>query len=332
MVRLKRVGREALTIRRVRHGRGASLRDADGEKIDDAAIHDRVRALGIPPAWTDVRIAMAANAHIQAVGMDAAGRLQYIYHPEWEIRRIRHKQAQLASLTQALPRIRRHVRDDLLQPAGSKRLALALGVAMIDRTAMRVGRERYLDARGTRGAGTLFSRDVSVSGDVVTTRFPAKSGKLASYEVRDAQLAEAVRRVKSIPGRRLLMYRNEAGTAKPIRTDDINRYLREIGGASVTAKDFRTLHASALAAESLAKLEPAESASGRKRQMATVTKQVATFLQNTPAICRTSYIAPCLYALFDKGRLSELWAAGGAGANGVRQREVRLAAVLAAAG
>lgn len=332
MVRLKRVGRDDLTLRRVRHGRGFGLRDADGEKITDPEIYERVRALGIPPAWTDVRIAMAANAHIQAVGTDAAGRLQYIYHPDWEARRTRHKQAQLASLTEALPRIRRRVREDLLEPAGSKRLALALGVAMIDRTAMRVGRERYLDARGTRGAGTLFSRDVSVSGEVVTTRFPAKSGKQASYEVRDERLAEAVRKVKSIPGRRLLMYRDGAGTARPIRTDDINRYLREIGGAPVTAKDFRTLHASALAAESLAKLQPSESVSGRKRQMAQVTKQVAAFLQNTPAICRASYVAPCLYALFDSGRLGSLWAEGGAGANGVRQREVRLAAVLAAAG
>ncbi len=332
MVRLKRVGREDLTIRRVRHGRGFALRDPEGGKVTDAALYERVRGLGIPPAWQHVRVAMAANAHIQAVGEDAAGRLQYIYHPDWEARRTRHKQEQLTRLTEALPRIRRRVREDLGEPAGSKRLALALGVAMIDRTAMRVGRERYLDARGTRGAGTLFSRDVSVLGDTVTTRFPAKSGKEASYEVRDEALAEAVRKVKGIPGKRLLMYRNEDGKARPIRTEDINRYLRDIGGSPVTAKDFRTLHASALAAEALAKLEPADSMSGRKRQMAAVTKQVAAFLQNTPAISRASYVAPCLYALFDKGRLAELWANGGAGANGVRQREVRLAAVLAAAG
>lgn len=332
MVRLKRVTREDLTIRRVRHGRGFGLRDANGEKITDPNLYERVRALGIPPAWEDVRIAMAPNAHIQAMGVDAAGRLQYIYHPDWELRRARRKQEQLAHLTEALPRIRRRVREDLLAEAGSKRLALALGVALIDRTAMRVGRERYLDARGTRGAGTLFSRDVTVKGDVITTRFPAKSGKEASYAVEDAALAEAVRRVKTIPGRRLLMYRDEEGRARPVRTEDINRYLKQIGNAPVTAKDFRTLHASALAAESLARLEPAESMSGRKRQMATVTRQVAAFLQNTPAICRASYVAPCLYALFDKGRLAELWAAGGSGANGVRQREVRLAAVLAAVG
>ena len=332
MARLKRVGRSDLAIVRVRRGRGYAFLDAAGEKVTDPEFHQRVRSLGIPPAWQDVRVALAANAHIQAVGSDAAGRLQYIYHPDWEVRRTRRKQQQLAYLTEALPRIRRRVREDLLEDAGSKRLALALGVALIDRTAMRVGRERYLDARGTRGAGTLYSRDVSVNGDVVTTCFPAKSGKQACYEVRDARLAEAVRKVKLIPGRRLLMYRDGSGTARPIRTEDINRYLKDIANAPVTAKDFRTLHASALAAESLARLEPAESTSGRKRQMMTITRQVAAFLQNTPAICRASYVAPCLYALFDKGRLAELWAAGGDGANGVRQREARLAAVLSAAG
>ncbi len=330
MVRLKRIGREDLTIRRRRHGRSFGYVDEAGELVSDAAMRERVHGLGIPPAWTEVRIAASPRAHIQACGLDAAGRLQYIYHPDWEARRVRRKQLQLGLLTAALPRIRRRVREDLEAETGSKELALAIGVALIDRTAMRVGRERYLDAHGTRGAGTLFNRDVTVKGDEIRVAFPAKSGKKASYSFADARLARAIEAVSSIPGRRLLMYRN--GEARALRTDDINRYLREIAGAPVTAKDFRTLHASAMAGEALARQEPAESATARKRQMAAVTKQVAAFLQNTPAISRASYVAPCLYALFDKGRLAELWAAGGDGANGVRQREVRLAAVLEAAG
>lgn len=332
MVRLKRVSRDELTIRRRRHGRRFGFIDENGELIRDAEISERARGLGIPPAWSEVRIAANPRAHIQAFGTDAAGRLQYIYHPDWEARRVQRKQQQLGLLTAALPRIRRRVRDDLEAEAGSKPLALALGVALIDRTAMRVGRERYLDAHGTRGAGTLYSRDVTVKGDEVQVRFPAKSGKTASYGFTDARLAAAIDKVKAIPGRRLLMYRDADGKPKALRTEDINRYLREIADSPVTAKDFRTLHASALAGEALAKLEPGESATARKRQMAEVTKQVAAFLQNTPAISRASYVAPCLYALFDKGRLAALWAAGGDGANGVRQREVRLAAVLAAAG
>lgn len=332
MARLKRVRRDELTIRRRRHGRSFGYIDEAGELIRDADIRERARSLGIPPAWTDVRIAPNPRAHIQAFGTDAAGRLQYIYHPDWEARRAQHKQVQLGLLTAALPRIRRRVRDDLDAEAGSKQLALALGVALIDRTAMRVGRERYLDAHGTRGAGTLYGRDVAVVGDEVRVSFPAKSGKKASYGFADARLAAAIGKVKSIPGRRLLMYRDDAGKPRVLRTDDLNRYMREIAGVAVTAKDFRTLHASALAGEALAKLEPGESATARKRQMAEVTRQVAAFLQNTPAISRASYVAPCLYALFDKGKLAQLWAAGGDGSNGVRQREVRLASVLEAAG
>lgn len=279
-----------------------------------------------------MRIAASPVGHIQAMGTDAAGRLQYIYHPDWEARRARKKQQQLTLLTAALPRIRRRVRDDLEAETGSKELALAIGVALIDRTAMRVGRERYLDAHGTRGAGTLMSRDVTVDGDKVRTSFPAKSGKRASYAFADARLAEAISEIRTIAGRRLLMYREDEGKARALRTEDLNKYLREVAGVAVTAKDFRTLHASAMAGEALAKLEPAESQSARKRQMALVTRQVATFLQNTPAISRASYIAPCLYALFEKGRLAEMWAKAGDGANGVKQREVRLASVLAEAG
>lgn len=332
MARLKRATREDLTLQRVRHGRGFGLRDAAGKKIRDQELYERVRALGIPPAWTDVHVAADARLHIQALGKDAAGRLQYVYHPDWEARRAGKKQQQLALLSEALPRIRRKVREDLEAEAGSKRLALALGVAMIDRTAMRVGRERYLEAHGTRGAGTLFTRDVAVKGDTVRIRFPAKSGKTADYELDDARVAEAIRKVKTIPGSRLLMYRDGEGRAKAIRTEDLSRYLREIAGVPVTAKDFRTLHASALAAEALARLEPAESAAGRKRQMAAVTRQVAAFLQNTPAICRASYIAPCLYALFDKGKLGAMWASVTGETRGLKQREARLSGVLASAG
>ncbi len=332
MPRLKTINRDALVVRRVRHGRGHAYLDAEGNSWPAGELRERALHLGIPPAWTDVRIAPDPLMHIQACGLDAAGRVQYIYHRDWEARRVRRKQRQLALLTTALPRIRRRVNEDLTAETGSKTLALAIGVALIDRTAMRIGRERYLDARGTRGAGTLFTRDVAIAGDTLTLNFPAKSGKLASYTLTDARLADAVRRVKTIPGRRLLMYRDEAGTARAVRTEELNRYLREIAGVRVTAKDFRTLHASALAAETLAKLAPGESASARKRQIAGVTRTVAAFLRNTPAIARQSYIAPCLFALFETAKLSDLWAAAAERHDGLRVREARLAAVLAAAG
>jgi len=330
-VRLKTIKREDLVVRRMRHGRGHAYFDVEGKPWPAGELRDRAMHLGIPPAWTDVHIAPDPRMHIQACGTDAAGRVQYIYHPEWEARRTRRKQRQLALLTEALPRIRRKVHEDLEAETGSKTLALAIGVALIDRTAMRIGRERYLDARGTRGAGTLFTRDVAVEGDRLTLSFPAKSGKRADYTLEDARLAGAIARVKTIPGKRLLMYRTDEGVAKAIRTEELNRCLREIAGAPVSAKDFRTLHASALAAEALAKIEPGESAAARKRQVADVTRNVAAFLRNTPAITRKSYIAPCLFALFETAKLSDMWAAVAERHDGLRVREARLAAVLAAA-
>lgn len=332
MPRLKTVKRDALIVRRVRHGRGHAYFDMDGKPWPPGELRERAMHLGIPPAWTDVRIAPDPLMQIQACGVDAAGRVQYIYHPDWEARRTRKKARQLAQLTTALPRIRRHVNEDLGAEAGSKTLALAIGVALIDRTAMRIGRERYLDASGTRGAGTLFTRDVSVRGEKITLKFPAKSGKVASYTLTDARLADAIARIKTIPGPRLLMYRGEDDVVRPLRTEELNRYLREIAGSRVSAKDFRTLHASALAAEALAKLEPGESVSARKRQVANVAKTVAAFLRNTPAITRKSYIAPCLFTMFENARLSELWAAAAAERHdGLKAREARLAAVLEAA-
>jgi DNA topoisomerase-1 len=332
MPRLKSVTRDALTVRRVKHGAGHAYLSAEGKPWPRGEQRDRALHLGIPPAWTDVRIAPDPLMQIQACGVDAAGRVQYIYHPDWEARRQRKKQRQLSLLATALPRIRRRVNDDLDADAGTKTLALAIGVALIDRTAMRIGRERYLDARGTRGAGTLFSRDVSVARDEIRLKFPAKSGKVATYALKDARLAAAIERVKRTPGKRLLMYRDEDGAVHALRTDELNRYLREISGAKVTAKDFRTLHASALAAEALAKLEPGPSVSARKRQVADVARAVAAFLRNTPAITRKSYIAPCLFSMFETAKLADLWSAAAAERHdGLRVREVRLAQVLEAA-
>ena len=330
MPRLKHVARDALTIERRRAGKGFVYVNG-GKRVRDKALLARARHLAVPPAWTDVRVAPDPLAHLQAIGVDAAGRLQYLYHSDWERRRTLHKQKHLTALAAALPRVRRRIREDLDAEAGSKELALAIGVALIDRTSMRVGRERYLAERGTRGAGTLMTRDVTVKGDQIRITFPAKSGKQSSYTIADEQLAAAIKRIKTIPGKRLLMLINGAGGPRPIRTDEINAYLKDITGVPVSAKDFRTLHASALAGEALASLEPATSETGRKRQVAEVIRRVAAFLQNTPAICRKSYVAPRLIDLFENGQLSSIWASGGDGGHGLRQREVRLAAVLAGA-
>ncbi|HWU19252.1 MAG TPA: DNA topoisomerase IB [Devosia sp.] len=332
MARLIRVEREDLTIVRQRRGRGFSFADADGAVIRDVATRARIMALGIPPAWQNVRIASEPRAHIQALGEDEAGRDQYIYHPDWELKRDGRKLKRLAALTGVLPKLRRKVRAGLGAEAGSRELALAIAVALIDRTAMRVGREKYLESSGTRGAGTLFSRDVKIEGDEICMSFAAKGGKRADYCITDKELAAALIRILDLPGKRLLVYRDEAGKTRPIKTGAINDYLRELAGVDISAKDFRTLHASAMAGEALARMESGSSLSARRRQMAQVAREVAQQLRNTPAICRKSYIAPCLFKLFDQGKLQALWAVAGRGRPGLSAREKRLGVVLAAAG
>ena len=329
-MRLVRTGRDELTLTRQRRGTGFCYRDAEGALVSNAATRDRIKALGIPPAWTNVRIAPNPKAHIQVLGIDDAGREQYIYHPEWELRREGKKQRRLAALTAVLPRIRRAVAAGLRAETGSRELALAIAVMLIDKTAMRVGREKYLESNGTRGAGTLYARDVRVNGSEVCMAFDAKSGKRAEYCLTHPELADAIGRIKTLPGKRLLVWRDDAGKVRPIKTSAINDYLRDIAGAEISAKDFRTLHASALAAEALAQMELGRSETARRRQMAQVAKEVAEVLRNTPVICRKSYIAPCLFKLFDDGKLTAMWESAGRGCAGLLQREKRLGAVLAA--
>ena len=330
MVRLVRVTRDDLTIMRRRSGKGFCYKAPDGTLVCDAESKARIKALGIPPAWTEVRIAAHPRAHIQALGIDQAGRMQYVYHPDWEARRTGKKQRRLAALTAVLPKVRRKVQADLAREAGSRELALAIAVALIDRTAMRVGREKYLEASGTRGAGTLYSRDVRVNGSEVGMTFNAKGGKRAEYSITDARLADAITRIQTLSGKRLLVYRDADGKVRPIKTASINEYLRSLSGVEISAKDFRTLHASAMAAEALAQLEAGTSAASRRRQIAQVAREISQVLRNTPMICRKSYIAPCLFKLFDEGKLRDLWSAAGGARVGLKQREQRLATVLAA--
>jgi len=327
--RLTKVTREDLTLVRQRQGKGFCYRDADGVLVCDKVVKARITSLGIPPAWQTVLIAPHPRAHIQAVGTDEAGRIQYIYHADWELKRDSKKLKRLGELTAVLPRLRKKIAEALGAETGSRELALAIAVALIDKTAMRVGREKYLETSGTRGAGTLYARDVQVEGQEVCMEFDAKGGKRALYCVTDARLADAVSRIKTLSGKRLLVYRDEAGKVRPIKTAAINAYLSELAGTDISAKDFRTLHASALAGEALAQLETGASVAARRRQMAQVSREVSEVLRNTPAICRKSYIAPCLFKLFDQGKLQGLWEAAGKGRTGLLTREKRLGAVLA---
>lgn len=304
---LTMVQAEDLTITRRRTAKGFCYLDGKGRRIKSSSVLQRIRALAIPPAYEDVRIAADRNAHLQAIGRDEAGRTQHRYHPEWDAVREDRKIARLARLIDALPRIRTAVRRDMASRKLDKTKAVACAVAMIDAGHIRVGGEAYARTNGSHGAATLLKRHVDVRGARLELSFIGKGAKSIECSIDDPGLARAVKRIKSLPGRRLLRFKAEDGGSHPIRSSDINAYLRHVAGVPVTAKDLRTLAASASAAEHLVDVEPAASEGGQRRQLAAVMRAVSEQLSNTPAVVRKSYVHAVVVQAFTTGALKRTY-------------------------
>jgi DNA topoisomerase-1 len=302
--RLKKVGVAELDIERRRIGRGFAYYDSNGRQIKDAKTLTRIRTLAIPPAYVEVRIASDESAHLQAIGRDVAGRLQYRYHPDWTDVREKRKVGRMAELVGALPKIRTAVRRDLAAKELSCAKAAACAVAMIDESCLRVGCEDYAREDGGRGAATLLKRHATIGRAQVKLQFKGKGGKVVDRVIKDPALAAALRRLAIIPGQRLLKYLDEDGRPHPLTAADVNLYLQRVSGASISAKDFRMTNASALAAEELAAMSPpAPSERGQRRQLSTVMRLVAEQLCNTPAIARKSYVHAIVEESFRRGAL-----------------------------
>lgn len=303
MPRLRRTDSTRPGVTRVRAGRGFTYRDAHGETIRDAELRGRIEHLGIPPAWTDVWIAPYPNGHIQATGVDAAGRRQYIYHPTWREQKDRIKFDRALSLAEALPNARRFVTLDLRRPAPDRDRALATAFRMLDTGSLRVGSERYAEQHGSHGLSTLLGAHAKVHGDTVALAFPAKSGQAWESEIRDADLARVIAELKRRGSRaRLLAYRGEgAGSWSPLHAAEINEYVHERTGGAFTAKDFRTLHGTLAAAVSLAKTGPQSTAHKRQGALAQAMRDASDVLGNTPTIAKKSYIDPRLVDAYKAG-------------------------------
>ncbi|WP_159827815.1 MULTISPECIES: DNA topoisomerase IB [unclassified Frigoribacterium] len=309
MPRLRRTDSSRPGLTRVRAGRGFSYRTADGTAVADAELRARIEHLAIPPAWTDVWISPYENGHIQATGVDAAGRRQYIYHPTWREQKDRIKFDRALALAESLPTARRFVTHDLrVQGAGRERV-LAAAFRMLDTGSLRVGSERYAQEHGSHGLSTLLCAHATVSGDTVSLAFPGKSGQDWDSEIRDADLAAVVRSLKRRGGRaRLLAWKADGGGAgearaawHPLRATEINDYVKERAGDEFTAKDFRTLHGTVAAAVSLARSGPQASASRQSKSLAQAMRDAAAVLGNTPAIAKSSYVDPRLVDAYRHG-------------------------------
>jgi len=298
--------REGLAITRRKRGEGWSFIGPSGKPIAAKAVIDRLNALAMPPAYSDVRYAADPKAHLQAVGIDAEGRPQYRYHPDWVAVREGAKARRLQRITAALPRIRRALKRDLKTHGVPKLLALAACVDLISRTAIRAGGERYEAERGHRGATTLLKRNVQVRSGAIRLAFRGKGGKDIERCATAPQLCSALRRLLALPGRHLFQYRRDDGTVARLRAGDVNAYLKQIAGSAISLKDFRTLLGSSLVAGHLAGEDPSPSAAARKRQIKAAVTLAAEELANTPAIARKSYVHDAVVEAFESGKLKRM--------------------------
>jgi DNA topoisomerase-1 len=281
-------------ITRRRAGRGFSYRDPDGRRITDRAERRRIRAIAVPPAWTDVWICPDPLGHIQATGRDARGRKQYRYHADWRATRDEAKYERMIAFGGALPRMRRRLEHDLALPGLPRERVLAAVVRLLERTQVRVGNEEYARENRSYGLTTLRDRHAEVGGARIRFRFRGKGGKVSDVELSDRRLARIVARCQDLPGQVLFTYLDEQGEPRDVDSADVNEYLREISGEPFTAKDFRTWHGTVLAAWALKELEEFDSHAQAKRNVVRAVEAVAERLGNTPAVSRRSYVHPTI--------------------------------------
>jgi DNA topoisomerase-1 len=303
---LERATPTQLKIRRVRRGNGFVYVKPNGQALRDLQVIRRLTRLAVPPAYRDAVFASNPRAHIQAMGRDAAGRLQYRYHPDWERVRELRKARRLAKLVQLLPRIRRTIAKLLRERKLTRAFALAAVVDLIADTAIRSGSEAYAKTYGTRGAATLLKKNALLAGDKITLRFRGKGGKQVEKQFQSRRLAKAIKRLRQLPGQRLFQYVSDTGETVPVRRRDANVFIREITGDKISLKDFRTLSACAHALEKLLQVHPKPSQRGRRSQLNAVLREVANELANTPAVCRRSYVHAVVIDAFEDGRLKKL--------------------------
>ncbi len=315
-------------IRRLRRGKGFSYKLPDGALLSSETDRLRIAALGLPPAYENVWICMDARGHLQATGYDARGRKQYRYHTEWQSFRSEQKFDQLLRFGQALPRIRRKVKRDLALGLDQSDCVLAALVALMDVTHLRVGNRAYAKENRTYGATTLLKRHMVLSGDGVLLKFTAKGGKRVQHTLKHPRLQRILEEIADLPGRQLFSFPDEHGAARPVDSGRLNAYLAKAAGFPVSAKTFRTWGGSLAAFMTAWTIVEEE---GKRPKIKALTKAASDVLQNTPAVCRSSYIHPSILELAeDDTPLRRIMESGKASKpqRGLRMNEARLVQFL----
>lgn len=300
---LRYVSDERPGIRRKKAGTGFSYTQPDGSKLIEPDALKRIRALAIPPAWTDVWICPFSDGHIQATGRDAKGRKQYRYHARFREVRESTKYEHVVAFADALPSLRETVREHMALRGLPREKVLATVVHLLETTLIRVGNDDYAKQNNSYGLTTLKNRHAAVEGNEVRFRFTGKGGKQWSLRVRDRRVAKIIRACQELPGQELLQYIDEQGNCQDVTSTDVNEYLKSITGKDITAKDFRTWAGTVLAAMALSELESFDSAAQAKRNLRNAIEKVSARLGNTPTICRKCYIHPEVLNSYMDGNL-----------------------------
>ena len=267
--------------------------DPKGKRITDRNEIDRLNKIALPPAYKDAWYCPKDCGHLLATGIDARGRKQYRYNPEFRTKQEAEKFDRTAEFGRLLPKVRKRVAKDLARRSLSREQVVASVVRLLDLGAIRVGNESYAKSNKSFGATTLRQRHATVSGGKVKLRFKAKSGQLRDTTITDRSLARLVRKMQDLPGQHLFQYLNGDGSPHTVGSSDVNDYLRETMGENFTAKNFRTWHASVLAFCLLAEAD-------RPITLTELTTEVGARLGNTPAMARKSYIHPAVIALVER--------------------------------
>lgn len=301
-MRLRRSVVSGPGLTRVRRGKGFSYRDANGDAVTDRKTIDRINSLVIPPAWKKVWICPYSNGHIQAVGTDAAGRRQYLYHQKWQEERNEEKFDRVLQMSSALPEMRRQIAADLGGRGWQRNRVLALALHLLDLGYFRAGGDQYAEENNSFGIATLLCEHVKLQRQAVEFDYPAKSGVQRSLVIDDPEVVKSVRALLRHPDRpdRLLACRNGDGWAE-IRSDDLNTRFKELVGEDYSVKDLRTWHGTVLAAVAFVDADPPVNKTVIKRVESAVMKEVSEALGNTPAVARASYVDPRVVNGYESG-------------------------------
>ncbi|MEO8253089.1 MAG: DNA topoisomerase IB [Flavobacterium sp.] len=289
---IKHVDDTAMSIHKRKYGKGYQYFDEDGHRIKDKKILSRFQKLIIPPMWSDVYICKWDDGHIQAIGRDAKGRKQYIYHSVFEKAKQEEKFAKMKDFGNVLEKFRQQVLADIASKVWTKDKVVALLILLLDETGIRIGNKQYANQNGTYGLTTLRRKHMTLVGNQIVFEYKGKSNQARHVEIDDAYLSKLIKKSAQLPGYEIFRYKDESGDFHPVDSEDVNEYIHKYMGDNFSSKDFRTWVASRLAVEMYPFALDAISNAPKSKFSNTLIRMVAEELGNTPTVCKSYYVHP----------------------------------------